>query len=396
MYRHLLSAIISLLPFIVHAQQKGLNIRGKKLAVADFRQLDGGVPLIWCQLEGFDDTLSFVLDSGSSGVSLDSTFCAQYGLVAAPTEKTVSGISGSSNVKLITNKRLDLFGLMTSPMNFHQYDYSALSSVYGERIDGVLGYPFFGQYILYLDYDALKISFYANGPVVYPKSGLLLKPKINPLPLQTLTIKDRKAGKMPFFMDSGAGLAMLFSEQYAKDSGLLDSRRKIFYTRAEGLGGSKKMRLTVLNEMRLGKYRFREVPLYVFDDDQNVTRYPYSGGLIGNDILKRFNTLFNYASHEIYLTPNTHFEETFDYGYSGVTLHLIQDKIVVEDVVPSSPADRAGFNRGDEIISINNLFSGNLRQYKAMLQTPDQWLKVIVRREEQLKVLTMIPQNILN
>ena len=54
------------------------------------------------------------------------------------------------------------------------------------------------------------------------------------------------------------------------------------------------MHVTVIKEVKLGPYRFRSVPTYVFDDVYNVTSYPHLCGLVGNDILRRFNTILNY------------------------------------------------------------------------------------------------------
>ena len=48
---------------------------------------------------------------------------------------------------------------------------------------------------------------------------------------------------------------------------------------AEGVGGKIDMHLTVIKEIKLGPYRFRNVPIYIFDDTYNVTSYPYLGGL---------------------------------------------------------------------------------------------------------------------
>ena len=47
----------------------------------------------------------------------------------------------------------------------------------------------------------------------------------------------------------------------------------------------------------------------VYKDDFNVTSYPFIGGLIGNDLLRRFNMIINYPKKEIHLLPNKSFKE---------------------------------------------------------------------------------------
>jgi len=54
------------------------------------------------------------------------------------------------------------------------------------------------------------------------------------------------------------------------------------------------MTLTVIKEIRVGPYKFRQVPVHIFDDEFNVTSYPLMGGIIGNDLLRRFNMIINY------------------------------------------------------------------------------------------------------
>jgi predicted metalloprotease with PDZ domain len=128
------------------------------------------------------------------------------------------------------------------------------------------------------------------------------------------------------------------------------------------------------------------VPVFVFDDVTNVTSYPYMGGLIGNDILRRFNVILNYAQGDIFLVPNRHFNEPFDYSYSGVELYLIEGMIIVGDVAKGSPAEAAGLKEGDEVLAVNNNFSQNLNLYKILLQVPNEKVKLILRREGRIFV----------
>ena len=145
------------------------------------------------------------------------------------------------------------------------------------------------------------------------------------------------------------------------------------------------MLTTVIKEVKLGPYRFRKVPVYIFDDVYNVTSYPYLGGLIGNDILRRFNIILNYSKNDIYIVPNSHYDEAFDYSYSGLELYMIEGYIVVGDVAKDSPAEQAGLMEGDIVISVNKNFSQNLNQYKIALQAPNERIKIIVRRNGVLR-----------
>ena len=119
------------------------------------------------------------------------------------------------------------------------------------------------------------------------------------------------------------------------------------------------------------------------------------GGLIGNDLLRRFNTILNYEKGDIYLVPNKHYSDPFDYSYSGLELYLIDGVIIAGDVAKGSPAEAAGIKEGDEVISVDKNFSQNLNQYKIALQAPNEKIKLIIRREGVLKEIEFKIKSIL-
>jgi S1-C subfamily serine protease len=57
-------------------------------------------------------------------------------------------------------------------------------------------------------------------------------------------------------------------------------------------------------------------------------------------------------------------------------------------VAKGSPAELAGLKESDIVIAVNNNFSQNLNQYKIALQATNQKVKIIIRRDEELKEIT--------
>jgi predicted metalloprotease with PDZ domain len=137
------------------------------------------------------------------------------------------------------------------------------------------------------------------------------------------------------------------------------------------------------------------VPTYLFQDDYNVTSYPFVGGLLGNDLLRRFNLVINYPQREIHLLPNSHYNEPFDYAYTGMAMYYVNGSVVIEDIMPGSPAEKAGVKEGDVLLGVGNNFSNNIIQYKNQLQTTNQKIKMIISRNAQLIELKIRPKSIL-
>jgi hypothetical protein len=355
----------------------------------------GGVVLIRARLGDYPDSLNFILDTGSGGISLDSSTCVRLKLDPQPSDKTILGIAGIRQVKFLYNRTLHLPGLTVDSLNFHVNDYDVLSSVYGDKIDGIIGLSFFARYIVEINYDSLRVSIYTNGGFRYPRGGYLLHPLIASLPIQGVQVRDANRINGRFYFDTGAGLCVLLSSDFASDSSILDPRKKMFFTQAEGLGGKATMRLTTLREVRLGPYRFRKVPAYVFDDIYNVTSYPNLGGLLGNDILRRFNVILNYDRRNIYLMPNSHFHDPFDYSYTGLNIYWIEGEVRVGDVMKDSPAEKAGLKEDDIVLAVNNNFSNNIQVYKNLLQNTGDKVKIIVKRNGELVQMTLRVKSIL-
>jgi len=375
--------------FSVSAQEEFIPSPSTYITSLPFSTFTGGVVVVRAQLDGYPDSLNFIMDTGSGGISLDSSTCDRLHIISQPSDKTIRGIAGIRNVRFVYNQKLKFNNLEVDSLDFHVNDYEILSAVYGDRIDGIIGYTFFSRYIVKIDYDSSKLQVYSKGYMKYPKGGYLLKPFLVNLPIQSARIRDANDMTARFYFDTGAGLCLLLSSDFVSDSSLLSSKKKPFLTQAEGLGGKTTMKVTTVKEFKLGPYKFKNVPTYIFDDEYNVTSYPYLGGLIGNDILRRFNIILNYDHRDIYLVPNSHFRDPFDYSYTGLGIYWIDGEIKVGDVMKDSPADKAGFKVDDIIISMNNTFSKNIQAYKTILQNMGERVKVIVKRGSSLEELVL-------
>ena len=78
------------------------------------------------------------------------------------------------------------------------------------------------------------------------RDGFLLHPLFTALPIQPLTIKDARTINANFYIDTGAGLCFLMSKQFQDDSMVLKKSRKPVAIQVQGLGGKKRMMLTII------------------------------------------------------------------------------------------------------------------------------------------------------
>lgn len=363
------------------AQDNDFLPADRYLASLRFNILNGGIIVARVRLDSFPDSLNFIFDTGCGGASLDSATAVRLGLRPRQSAFLIKGIAGTCPQRLLDSCRLTVGGYTVDSLTLHVVDYDILSSIYGEKIDGIIGYSFFSRYLVRIDYDNERMDIYTKGPVRYPAGGFLLRPRLYGLPMLEGHLNDARVVKGRFYFDTGAGLCLLFSSNFTADSAIFSpKRKKPVRTQAAGLGGKADMQLTTLRTFSLGPFQFRQIPTYIFDDAYDVTSYPQLGGLIGNDLLRRFNLILNYSHSEIYILPNNYYHQPFDYSYNGVSIALIDGKVMVTDVMEDSPAERAGLKEGDTILEINGDKQQNIQVYQNLLRTMGPKVKVLVRR----------------
>ncbi|HEY8958086.1 aspartyl protease family protein [Chitinophaga sp.] len=365
-----------------------------------FKQYYGGVVVVQALVSNYPDTLQFILDTGSAGISLDTTTCLRLGISMEPSDRIIKGLGSSKPVSFARHHSLKLPGLKVDSLDFHINDYELISQVYGIQVDGIIGYSLLSRYIVTIDYDTEEIIIYSKGKYTYPKGGQLLRPSLTQIPLISAPLRNAvRTITNRYYFDTGAGMCLLLSSQFVNDSSVLQGKRrrakKIIQTEAQGLGGKMTMSLTTVSEFRIGNYSFRNVPTYVFDDKSNVTAYPFLGGMIGNDLLRRFNITLNYGKKEIYMLPNTHFRDMFDYSYTGLIIYLINGRVEVTDIIKGSPAEKAGFRTGDIIMGINNNLGPNLQLFRELLKNIGTRATCLISRDKELLIKKLPIKSIL-
>jgi hypothetical protein len=394
LYNFLIGLFLQLNSLSLLAQEEFMPAPAQSITKFNFIQLTGGIIILKAVLNDYPDSLNFVLDTGSGGISLDSATVIELNLEKKPTNRLIRGIAGIRQVEFTYGHSLHMPGISIRNLDFHINDYELLSSVYGMKIDGIIGYSVLRRYVFKINYDDHTIEILTPGSIRYPRGGYVLKPQFSTLPLPDGEVEDSRSIMQRFIFDTGAGLSLILSREFVEDSSVLLKNKRMYQTMAEGLGGKKNMVLTLIKSFKIGPYKFRQIPTYIFDDEYNVTQYPSLAGIIGNDLLRKFNIIINYPEQNIFLKPNTHFNEPFDYAYSGLGIYLVQGEIKVLEVMQDSPAARAGFKEGDILFAVDRNFSKSIQVYKSMLQIPGQALKVVVFREGRPVELKLLVHDI--
>lgn len=235
-------------------------------------------------------------------------------------------------------------------------DHFGLSNFAGMPIHGLLGYEFFNNL-------AVKINFSDSTLTVYRSKDAPTLKKGNRIPL---TIEDRKpymtsnitlmSGvemKCKLIVDLGAGHPVSL-ENVIKKYGM--PQKFIAANLGIGLNGPINGFISRIKEVNVGKYKIKDViTSFPTEDISRKLSIPRDGSL-GLGILKKFTIVINYPDSVMYFKAISNLKEPFEHDMSGMEYYTggtDYNHVIISRVEPGSPADEIGIEKDDEITSIN-------------------------------------------
>lgn len=287
----------------------------------------------------------FLVDTGSSVTLVSPEFAARY-VTATPTTQTpkvnVRSASGeTTQLAGVTVRRISVGEVRFDQVPALIYDFTELSDHFGERIDGVLGFPLFRQTVLTLDYPQSRIL------LTRAAGSSTLQPGAR-ISFDTTT----KTPLIPIDLDGQTLVALVDS---GSDGGLhlnpVGLTTRFLHGPVPGgvlatLSGERSQELGRLNGLlKVGAY---SLPNPVIDMTDELSS-------IGGSILRNFVVTFDQLRGEITL-----FRESLAPIVSpalrsaGLSFKRTPAYWRVVAVIPGSPAERAGVRVGDLVTRIDD------------------------------------------
>ena len=303
---------------------------------------------------------NYIFDTGADALYLDKTYFEQSGLKSANISKVeLRGIGeNTQSVKLIHESTS--FQSSGYNHNFDSYIVLDLRSIVGCHVDGVIGLQPFLERPLEVNYEQSYLRTFINEtPFTKGYMKFPLKIKDNRLFAQlTVSVAKGKTIKGWFLIDFGSGVYVSISNSVAKEVRIADVPKKqveleMIYG---GVGGvSKSVRLRS-DYIAFGSDTLKNVPIEYSLDTQGALGDTEYYGLIGNQLLKQYNWIFDFEKNTFYLKPissdKTDFPSSkWQFVYSNRT--DITPYWIVNGVYGGSNADKAGLSKGDSISHIN-------------------------------------------
>lgn len=308
--------------------------------------------------------LRFIVDTGAEHTILTKKEMA--GLMQIPYERkiTIMGTDLRTQITAYIARKVNL-GLTnltyTKDIIVLDEDYLHFDRFAGLDVHGVLGAEVFKGYIVKFDFVKHIMTVY--DPSVFKPSD---HRKYDELPIEIirskpyLTVKSRiqsdSVVNLKLLIDTGASLSMLLHTY--STPGLVLPSQTIRGSIGMGFGGDIEGVVGRVRDVEIGKHRL-PLPVCNFQELMQLSDSSFingRNGLLGSEILSRFNMIIDFNQEKIYLQPNRFFPIEFSYDRSGITLiasGIDLKKFLVQDVLENSPAYEAGVRKGDEITKVN-------------------------------------------
>lgn len=394
--------------------QSGFQFETQKDKVIIPFQLINNLIFIPIQVNGVE--LNFLLDSGVEETILlsleDKTEVSfnhveKIQLRGLGSEEAIEGMKSSDNIlsfKGLADRKHDVYIVLDQSFNF--------SSHIGIPVNGIIGYHFFKNNLVEINYNRKKIIVYKDTERLRKK----INKKFTALPI---TIERKKPYILAnvalnnqdipakLLVDIGNSDALWLFENSKKNITIPNQKFEDYLGR--GFSGDINGYRAKIPKLTLSNFEFNQ-PIIAFPDSisiKSVNMVTNRVGSVGGEILKRFNIIFDYAQQTMFLKKSRYYSEPFTYNMSGIELQngglqWVQETVklntvsndvsfdntgekiennfkykfslkpvyTIANVRKHSPAETCGLQKGDTIVSINKI-----EAYKYSLQAINDLLK---------------------
>lgn len=424
----LLSLLTLFLSIFISAQNTFELVKVKK-AVIPFKLINN---LIFIPINVNGAELTFMLDTGVAETILFSLDNKEITLQNIEKIK-FSGLGGNVSIDGLKSDR-NIAKIGDNIINSSMLLYIVIDEEFnisphiGIPVNGVIGYHFFKNNPILIDYTTKKITVYQDTDAFkkkvrkfdeFPMSVEKDKPYIN---ADIEMTREKKSSKL--LIDLGNSDAIWLFPTLIKD--FVYNRPNIDDYLGRGFNGDIYGKRSRIHNFYLGDFKF-EKPLTAMPDEysiQHVNLVKDRKGSVGAEIMRRFSVVFDYKGEKLYLRKNRNFDEPFHFNMSGLDfkqdgLEWQEDRVKIEPkkiseasteisvvnnfqykftlkpifsvagVRKDSPAFIAGLKKDDRIITINGSRTSDMTMEKIMeLMKSDEGKNITMVIQRKNKEMT--------
>jgi PDZ domain/Aspartyl protease len=323
-------------------------------------------------------------DSGGGHVlSLDSAIAEKAGF-----RPTGTGNSAGVGPEVVADKRLPGATLQIGQLSIPNR--TVVIRPMGQYVpyDCIFGTATLDSFAVEIDYVAPAVRLYdaqtfkpgqraVSIPMTFDNHG-------GPIVPARLILQPGEEVYAKFLVDTGGGQwALAISKRFTDDNRILNRVRKTVEPpfQAGGTGGSVALLAARADRLSVGPFGVPDTVVMLFRTESAVT-LPYDGNLT-NEFFRRFLLTIDYPNERLFLEPNRDFgKPPQSYDGSGAWIRGTPGNFVIQKVLAASPAAAAGLQKGDVLLSLDEIPASDLTIYaiKEKLYRPRGRITLQVQR----------------
>lgn len=291
--------------------------------------------------------VELILDSGVGDLVLANTLAEKLRLPRIGTV-TGMGMTGEAQGQVVAPPPITIGHVVLHPAKATVFDLSGFSAATGRDIVAVVGRDVFENFVVYLDFEHMKLALEAptaplsgDMPINLPLLAEARGNRIMPVSVE---------GRPPIaaIFDLGSDTPLYLSPDYVREKNLLGTL-KTSTSLSYGIEGLQLNTVAVLHEIQIGPVQLRNVPIEV------PARWRKSvPAYIGLPVLHRFNMRVDCSRNQLSLLPlGAAINRPFRKDRSGIGAERAANGMRVIHIAPGSPAEAAKLHVGDVIVAIN-------------------------------------------
>ena len=309
------------------------------------------------------DPMAFLIDTGSNTFGITPNAAAQLALPVITTTGLQAAV-GRVKVPLYIAKTLTVGGgvrekdVVLAGMQVGNYD--LISGVIPIAKFGVLGLDFDRQQMLVArsidgqpeGYDAFET--FPGGDTFGSMNRMgayaLDEDSRNTLDQRPVVEAELDGQRLRMLVDTGASMSIYLRPDYVKAKGLWDHYPRSTQSAVRTLARSALVRVARAEEFKLGRYLFQSPIIHLGNpEDSGSDGSGNFHGVIGMELIRRFNLLNHPGRRQLYLKPSQAMQDVYRYDRAGVEIDAVEGRLNIVWVRPGGPAARAGLVVGDRV-----------------------------------------------
>jgi len=308
-------------------------------------------------VNGSAQPLTFVLDTGmpAPGILLNENERTTALNLKFNGEANVAG-GGSTkamSARLAEHQRVEIGGIEIADVPVTMMPPGGF-----KETDGVIGFELFSRYAVCVDVDSKELLLFDKSTYQPPTGATVIPIRLvhdrMPFIDARVTVEGGAPVPVDVALDLGSVHALWLNQRQPEK--LAPPKGAIRTTLGRGVAGKIMGSAGRVKRIEMGGVAFDNL-LAIFPDAayQKPGGFDFQDGFIGADLLTRFVVTFDYPSKRLVLVPGKRFGEPFEWDMTGMVFENANtDRRVVDTVLPGSPAEAAGIQKGDVLVGVND------------------------------------------